>query len=252
VRTAHRKAELRIALEPLRGATIGLVPTMGALHKGHLALIRRARSECETVCVSIFVNPAQFDQPSDLERYPRDQEHDLWLCQEEGIDLVFAPSAEEMYPPGFETWVEVAGASRGLEGDFRPGHFRAVATVCLKLFEIVRPDCAYFGAKDAQQLAVIRQLVRDLDLALSSRNARLSDAEREVALTLPHALQVGVEAARAGGDPVAAAGAALADQRGLSVEYVSVANFDGSRLLAAVHVGSTRLIDNLPLEGADS
>lgn len=268
MRTTHRKAELRIALEPLRSGTIGLVPTMGALHEGHLALIRRARAECDTVCVSIFVNPAQFDQPADLERYPRDEERDLWLCQEEGIDLVFVPSAEEMYPPGFATWAEVEGVSSGLEGDSRPGHFRAVATVCLKLFGIVRPDFAYFGTKDAQQLAVIRRLVCDLDLtleihsvetvrdpdglALSSRNARLTEAEREIALALPRALLAGVVAARTGSDPVAAAAAALAAQPGLATEYVSEADFDGRRLLAAVKVGLTRLIDNLPLEGTVS
>ena len=230
---------------------VGLVPTMGALHAGHEALIAAARAECDHVVVSIFVNSAQFDSAADLAAYPRDEERDAELAAATGADVVFAPSAEEMYPPGFQTWVEVEELSRGLEGDYRPGHFRGVATVCLKLFNIVRPQFAYFGQKDAQQVAVVRRLVQDLNLdltvrsiatvrdadglALSSRNARLSAEERARALALPRAL--------ATRDPEAAR--ALLD--GLEVDYVEVADFDPPVLAAAVRVGSTRLIDNVVL-----
>ena len=237
-------------LPPSEGIT-GLVPTMGALHAGHEALIAAARAECDHVVVSVFVNTAQFDDASDLAAYPRDTERDAEIAAAAGADVVFAPSAEEMYPPGFQTWVEVEELSRGLEGAHRPGHFRGVATVCLKLFNIVRPHYAYFGQKDAQQLAVIRRLVDDLNLdlrvrsvetvrdtdglALSSRNARLSPAERALAAALPRAL--------ATGDPVAAR--ELLD--GLEIDYVEVADFDPPVLAAAVRVGSTRLIDNVVL-----
>jgi pantoate--beta-alanine ligase len=230
---------------------VGLVPTMGALHAGHEALIAAARSECEVVVVSLFVNAAQFDEDSDLAAYPRDEARDAAVAEEAGADLLFAPSAAEMYPPGYQTWVAVEELSRGLEGEHRPGHFRGVATVCLKLFNIVRPRFAYFGQKDAQQVAVVRRLVRDLNLdltvrsiptvrdaeglALSSRNARLSAEERTLALALPRAL--------ATRDPNAAR--ALLD--GLDVDYVAVADFDPPVLAAAVRVGSTRLIDNVIL-----
>ena len=230
---------------------IGLVPTMGALHAGHEALIAAARAECDTVVVSVFVNSAQFDNAADLAAYPHDEEHDLELAAASGADVVFAPAASELYPPGFQTWVEVEQLSRGLEGEHRPGHFRAVATVCLKLFNIVRPQFAYFGQKDAQQLAVVRRLVSDLNLdltvrsiptvrdldglALSSRNVRLSVEERALALALPRALATrDADAARA-----------LLD--GLEVDYVAVADFDPPVLAAAVRVGSTRLIDNVVL-----
>ena len=242
----------RIAdLAPLDG-DVGLVPTMGALHAGHEALIAAARAACETVVVSVFVNPAQFGDPDDLAAYPRDEERDVRIAEAAGADVVFAPAVEELYPPGFQTWVEVEGLSRCLEGVHRPGHFRGVATICLKLFNIVRPRYAYFGQKDAQQLAVLRRMVRDLDLdvtvvsvptvrdadglALSSRNARLSASERELALALPRALATrDAEAARA----------ALA---GLEVDYVERADFDPPVLAAAIRVGSTRLIDNVVLE----
>ena len=246
------------SIERLRGelarrqGSVGLVPTMGSLHGGHLALFAAARAECDTVVASVFVNPAQFDQAADLAAYPRDEARDAALAEEAGIDLLFAPRPEEIYPAGFQTWVDVEELSRVLEGEYRPGHFRGVATVCLKLFNIVRPDRVYFGQKDAQQIAVIRRLVRDLDLdltvrsiptvrdvdglALSSRNTRLSPAEREAALALPRAL--------ATRDPDAAR-AALA---GLEVDYVEVADFDPPVLAAAVRVGSTRLIDNVILE----
>jgi len=232
---------------------VGLVPTMGALHAGHEALIAAARAECETVVVSLFVNAAQFNEDADLVAYRRDEARDAAIAEEAGADVLFAPAADEMYPPGYQTWVDVDELSRGLEGAHRPGHFRAVATVCLKLFNIVRPRFAYFGQKDAQQLAVVRRLVRDLDLdltvrsiptvrdadglALSSRNARLSAEERALALSLPRAL--------ATRDPDAAR--AMLD--GLDVDYVEVADFDPPVLAAAVRVGSTRLIDNVILDG---
>ncbi len=262
MRTARTVAELREALEPLRvGFTVGLVPTMGAFHEGHLSLFRAARAECDAVVASLFVNPAQFDDPADLERYPRDESRDARLAEEAGVDFLFAPAPEEIYPPGFRTWVEVE--DEGAEGAARPGHFRGVATVCLKLFAIVRPQRAYFGQKDGQQAAIIRRLVRDLalelevrvlptvrdtdGLALSSRNLLLSPEEREVALHLPRALAAGAEAHRSGADPVAAARAAL---NGLVPDYVELLDLDGARVLAsAVRIGSTRLIDNVVLEG---
>ncbi len=230
---------------------MGLVPTMGALHAGHEALIAAARAECDTVVVSIFVNAAQFEDDSDLAAYPRDQARDAELAGAAGADVVFAPSAAEIYPPGYQTWVEVEELSRELEGKFRPGHFRGVATVCLKLFNIVRPQFAYFGQKDAQQVAVIRRMVSDLNLdltvrsiatvrdpdglALSSRNARLSVEERALALALPRALATRDR------------DAAWALLDGLDVDYVEVADFDPPVLAAAVRVGSTRLIDNVVL-----
>jgi pantoate--beta-alanine ligase len=234
------------------------VPTMGSFHEGHLALFRAAREECDVVVASLFVNPAQFGPAEDLARYPRDEARDARLAEQEGVDVLFAPAPEEMYPPGYQTWIEVTELSRDLEGAARPGHFRGVATVCCKLFNLVRPARAYFGQKDAQQAAVVRRLVRDLNLeveirvlptvrdadglALSSRNAYLSPEERQRALALPHALRLGARAA----DPVAAARAAL---DGLDVDYVAVADYDPPVLAAAVRVGSTRLIDNVPLEG---
>ena len=188
---------------------------MGALHEGHVALLRAARQENHAVVMSLFVNPAQFDEQADLDAYPRDEARDLAIADAEGVDVVFAPAAEELYPPGFATWVDPDETAA--EGEARPGHFRGVATVCLKLFNLVRPERAYFGQKDAQQVAVMRALVRDLNLpveirvvrtvrdadglALSSRNGHLSPAERERAVGLPRAL-----AAAAGApDPVAAA-----------------------------------------------
>ena len=169
MRTARTIAEVRRALAPLRSGRIGLVPTMGAFHEGHLSLFRAAREECDTVVASLFVNPAQFAEGVDLDRYPRGEDRDARLGQEAGLDLLFAPPAEEMYPEGFQTWVEVAELGSVLEGAFRPGHFRAVATVCLKLFNIIRPDVAYFGQKDAQQVEVVRRMIRDLDIELPLR-----------------------------------------------------------------------------------
>jgi pantoate--beta-alanine ligase len=253
VKTIRSIVELREELAG-RSGTLGLVPTMGALHAGHRALIDAARSECDTVVVSLFVNPAQFNEAADLAAYPRDEERDAAMAADAGVDILFAPEPSEIYPDGFQTWVDVEELSRGLEGAYRPGHFRGVATVCLKLFNIVRSTRAYFGQKDAQQAAVVKQLVRDLNLeleirvvptvrdddglALSSRNAYLSPEEREAALALPRALATkDVDHARE----------LLA---GLDVDYVEEANFNGQRVLAAaVRIGKTRLIDNVVLEG---
>ena len=259
--------ELHDALAPQRpDHELGLVPTMGALHEGHRALLEAARAENDVVVMSAFVNPAQFGPGEDLERYPRDEESDARLAEEWGVDHLFSPSVAQMYPEGFDTWVEVGDVAGGLEASARPGHFRGVATICLKLFNLVRPSRAYFGEKDAQQAAVIRQLVRDLNVpleirvvptvrdtdgvAVSSRNAYLSADEREAARALPHALAAGAEAYGNGGDASGAAGALLAAEPRLEPEYVEVARLDGrTYLLAAVRVGRTRLIDNVVLEG---
>jgi pantoate--beta-alanine ligase len=270
VRTIRTIAELREALrEPrARGERIGLVPTMGAFHAGHLSLIAAAREACDVVVVSLFVNPAQFNAAEDLDRYPRDEAADARTAQDAGVDLLFAPSADELYPPGFDTWVEPGELGRILEGEMRPGHFRGVATVCTKLFSIAEPAVAFFGQKDAQQVAVIRRLVSDLNLpleivafptvrdedglALSSRNRFLSAGERLAALALPRALRAGLAAHREGRDAVDAARAVLDAERGLTVEYVAAADLDGPTLAAAVRVGSTRLIDNVALTGDPS
>jgi len=232
--------------------TVGLVPTMGAFHEGHLALFRAARAENDLVVASLFVNPAQFAANEDLDAYPRDEQRDSKTAEEAGVDLLFAPETGELYPPGFQTWVEVEELGSRLEGEQRPGHFRGVATICLKLFNIVRPDRAYFGQKDAQQVAVVKRMVRDLDLevairvvptvrdadglALSSRNAYLSPKERELALALPRALAT-KDAAQA-----------RARLNGLDVDYVEVADFEPRVLAAALRVGKTRLIDNVVLD----
>ncbi len=246
MRTVRTAAELRAVP---RSGSVGLVPTMGAFHEGHLSLFRAARAENDVVVVSLFVNPAQFAPGEDLARYPRDEERDARLAAEAGADVLFVPAVEEIYPPGFQTWVDVEELGRRLEGEHRPGHFRGVATVCLKLFNLVHPDRAYFGQKDAQQAAVVRRLVRDLaleveirvaptvrdkdGLALSSRNAYLSPDERRAALALPRALE--------------ARDRSLLN--GLEVDYFEEADFEPRVLAAAVRVGGTRLIDNVVLEG---
>ena len=257
MRIARTIAEL-----PHPAGSVGLVPTMGAFHAGHLALFEAARAENDVVVASLFVNPAQFGKGEDLARYPRDEERDSRLAEEAGVDVLFAPSADELYPEEFATWVDVGELGDKLEGEFRPGHFRGVATVCLKLFNIVRPGRAYFGQKDAQQAAVVKQLVRDLNLgleirvvptvrdddglALSSRNAYLSPEERETVLALPKALWTGRDAFLTGSDPVKEARRFL---HGLDVDYVDVADLNGQKVLAAaVRVGKTRLIDNVVLE----
>jgi pantoate--beta-alanine ligase len=254
MRTCRTIEELRAALGSRRDGSIALVPTMGALHDGHRSLLRAARRECATVVMSLFVNPAQFGEAADLEVYPRDEPHDLGVAADEDVDVVFVPSTAEMYPPGFQTWVEVTELGAMLEGEFRPGHFRGVATVCLKLFNLVRPDVVFFGQKDAQQVEVLQRMIDDLGLdlelralptvrdadglALSSRNKRLSAEERERALALPRAL--------ATRDPVTARG--ILDAAGLDVDYVEIAPFHPPVLAAAVRLGTTRLIDNAPLE----
>lgn len=254
--------DLRDRLRPRRAAgPVGFVPTMGALHRGHTTLLNVARRECAVVVASVFVNPTQFNDPADLAAYPRVEDRDAELAADAGVDVLFVPGVDEVYPPGHATSVSVGGAAIGYEGDHRPGHFDGVATVCLKLFSMVQADVAYFGQKDAQQLAVIRQMVRDFNLplaihvvptvrdadglALSSRNVRLSAADRQRALAIPRALGRGVAAHRAGGDVVAAARAELAE---VEVEYVAVVPFHGDpTLVVAARVGATRLIDNVPL-----
>ena len=265
MRIVRTVADVHEALrEPRRrGERIGLVPTMGAFHAGHVALMEAARASSDVVVVSLFVNPSQFNAADDLARYPRDEESDAALAAAADVDVLFAPSPAELYPDGFDTWVEPGTLATVLEGAIRPRHFRGVATVCAKLFAIVQPDAAWFGQKDAQQVAVIRRMVADLNLpleievlptvrdvdglALSSRNRFLTDAEREVALALPRALDAGLEAHRRGKEPVRAVRDVLDREGGLTVDYVAVAEFGVPTLLAAVRVGDTRLIDNVPL-----
>jgi pantoate--beta-alanine ligase len=256
---------------------LGLVPTMGYLHDGHLSLVSRARAECRSVAVSIFVNPTQFAPTEDLARYPRDLERDLRQLEAAGADMVWTPTPEIMYPPGYQTWVEVQQVSQGLEGAQRPGHFRGVATVVTKLFNAVRPARAYFGQKDAQQAAVIRQMTRDLNfpieivvcpivreadgLAMSSRNVYLSPEQRRAAAVLYQSLKA-AEAAYKGGERQADAlrdvmEKILAEEPLAKVQYVSCADYDtlqelekvtGKTLLSmAVFFGKTRLIDNTVL-----
>ena len=263
-----------------RGESVGLAPTMGALHAGHLSLIERARAECDRVAVSLFVNPTQFNQAEDLEKYPRAFEADLAACERAGVDWLFAPSAEEMYPRTPRTFVDVEELTQGLCGAFRPGHFRGVTTVVAKLFHIVQPDRAYFGEKDFQQLAVIERMTRDLDfpveivgcpvvrepdgLAMSSRNARLSAGERKAALALSRALQAAARAVVGGetdSEAIRASARAVLDAEPLArVEYVEVvhpetleplARVEGdARMALAVWIGEVRLIDNAPLISA--
>lgn len=246
---------------------IGLVPTMGAFHEGHLSLFRASVAECDVTVVSLFVNPTQFGPAEDLARYPRDEDRDLHLADKAGVNLLFVPSVDEIYPAGFSTSVDIGELGTVLEGAVRPGHFRGVATVCLKLFNIVQPSAAYFGRKDAQQVAVIRTLIRDLNLplelrvaptirdddglALSSRNAYLRPDQRERALALPRALHAGLDAWRARSrtdDAVRAARSILDATAGISVDYVAVADLDGPTLAGAIRVGSTHLIDNVLLD----
>lgn len=255
--------DLRHSLQaPRAHGIVGLVPTMGALHEGHAALLQAARRECDTVVATLFVNPTQFGDPADLQAYPRDEASDARIAEAAGVDVLFAPTADEVYRSGHATWVTVDGPAVGLEGAFRPGHFRGVATVCLKLFLMAAPHRAYFGQKDAQQVAVVSRMIADLDvavelrviptvraadgLALSSRNARLSADERARAAAIPRALDAGLRAARGGRDPVAAARAELG---ALAVDYVAVADFNGHPTLAiAARAGRTRLIDNVRLD----
>ncbi|MCH7809798.1 MAG: pantoate--beta-alanine ligase [Chloroflexi bacterium] len=273
MRTITTVAEMTAARDAATG-TVGLVPTMGFLHEGHLSLVRRSRADCHTVAVSIFVNPAQFGRGEDLDRYPRAEKRDLALLRDEGADLIFMPTAEEVYPPGFDDWVEVRGPiAERLEGEHRPGHFRGVTTVVARLFRIVRPDRAYFGEKDAQQLRVIRRLTHDLGLpvevlglpivrepdglAMSSRNAYLSPDDRTRALALSRALGEAEQSVRQGerdAGVIRTAARRTLDAAGVGVDYVSVADEKTlaeletidrpALLLLAALVGATRLIDN--------
>jgi pantoate--beta-alanine ligase len=281
VRTVRTVRELRDALAPERraGRTIGLVPTMGAFHDGHLSLIRRARRDCDVVVVSLFVNPTQFAPSEDLDAYPRDEQRDAGLAEAEGVDLLFAPPIEEVYPDGFATTVTVGGITEMLEGHPTrrgPSHFAGVTTVVTKLFNMAGPDVAYFGQKDAQQALVLRKLVRDLDipvrievcptvrdpdgLALSSRNAYLTEPERRQALALSRALRAAdaaVEAGERDAEAVLRAARAELDGAGIEPEYLElrsttdltpVERVNGSTLLAvAARVGRARLIDNVVL-----
>ncbi len=258
------------------GASISFVPTMGALHEGHLSLVRLARRECPFVVVSIFVNPLQFAPGEDLARYPRREEDDLAALDREHVSAVYLPAAQDLYPRGFSTAIEVGGVSEGGEGSARPGHFRGVATVVAKLFLQVTPDVAVFGQKDLQQVAVVRRMIRDLDfplrlvvgetvrepdgLAMSSRNAFLSPEDRRLAAAFPRALFEAREDVDRGERDAAKVTAVVRrklTEAGLTVDYVDVIDPDtmspvrlaatGSVLAAAVRVGSTRLIDNVQL-----
>jgi len=269
--------DLRAARLSLYG-TVGLVPTMGYLHEGHLSLIRRAKTECESVVVSIFVNPTQFGANEDLSKYPRDFKRDLELIEPLGVDLVWNPTAEIMYPTGYQTWVEVETLTRSLEGAIRPSHFKGVTTVVAKLFNAIQPHKAYFGQKDAQQAAVLRQMVRDLNfplemivcpttreadgLAMSSRNKYLDSAERQAATILFRALSEAKSAYESGERNAEKLRIVmkdmLASEPRVQMQYVSCADYDtleeldvvsGKALLSmAVLVGKTRLIDNFVLE----
>ena len=262
--------------EKLKGRKIGFVPTMGALHKGHLALIQKAREDCDFVVVSIFVNPTQFGAGEDFERYPRDLSKDLRLCEEEGVDVVFAPSVQDMYPEDFSTWVEVKGRlTETLEGSFRPGHFRGVTTVVTKLFNIVSPDVSYFGRKDYQQALIVKKMVRELNiatqivllptvreedgLASSSRNKYLSDEERKKARVLYRSLLRAKTEIEDGEDNPSRIISSMEDlireEGPLRIDYIAIVDPDtlepverieGKVLIAiAAQVGKTRLIDNI-------
>ena len=277
MKTVSTLSDLRTARLSLYG-TVGLVPTMGFLHEGHLSLVRRAKVECDSVVVSIFVNPTQFGANEDLSKYPRDLERDLSLLEPLGVDVVWNPTPEIMYPVGYQTWVEVEALTRPLEGSIRTSHFKGVTTVVAKLFNAVQPQKAYFGQKDAQQVAVIRQMVRDLNfpiemvvcpttreadgLAMSSRNKYLEGADRPAAIILFRALSA-AKAAYEGGERNgeklrAVMKDTLATEPRAQSQYVSCADYDtleeldvvkGKTLLSmAVILGKTRLIDNFVLE----
>ncbi|MDP3879187.1 MAG: pantoate--beta-alanine ligase [Dehalococcoidales bacterium] len=274
-------AETIAGMRPIRQhlvGPVGFVPTMGYLHDGHLALVKRAKTENTSVVVSIFVNPTQFGPQEDLASYPRDTQRDLALLEKEKTDVVFMPSADEMYPPGAETWVEVTGITKRLEGASRPTHFRGVTTVVAKLFNIVQPDRAYFGQKDAQQVTVIRKMVVDLNmpleiipcptvresdgLAMSSRNTYLSPRERRAAVVLNQALRLTRESWAHGEKDTEKLRRLITDlirqQPLAAIDYVSIADAEtleelnevkpSALVSLAVKIGNTRLIDNVVLE----
>ena len=281
MQTATELDVLRTAVAAFRdaGESLALVPTMGALHEGHLTLVREARARADRVAVSIFVNPTQFGPNEDLDAYPRQMEEDARLLEAEGVDLLWAPNVAQMYPEGFATTISVAGVSEGFCGATRPGHFDGVATVVCKLFNQVRPDTALFGEKDWQQLAVIRRMARDLDLtaphvdaivgvptvreadglAMSSRNRYLSPEQREAAATLPRAMREAIERIEAGADvhtTLETLEQALTRAGFSSVDYAAIADAASltrldrlgeapARLLVAARIGGTRLIDNM-------
>jgi pantoate--beta-alanine ligase len=272
--------EMRAACRAIRrnGQSLGLVPTMGALHAGHIALVRAARSQCDVVAASIFVNPTQFGPNEDFAKYPRTFEQDCAMLTSEGVALVFAPQPEEMYPSGASSFVEVEGVGDRLDGASRPGHFRGVATVVAKLFHIAAPDKAFFGQKDAAQVAVLRRMVCDLNfdlelvvcptvrepdgLALSSRNRYLSAEERTRALVLSNSLKAISAAYRAGQKDVSrlldAGRHAIAAEPEVRIDYLAIVDWEtllpliearaGALVAVAAHVGNTRLIDNIVLE----
>ena len=276
MRTFSQVAPLRVSLRGLReeGKTIGFVPTMGALHDGHLTLMRKAKGECDVVVASIFVNPSQFGQNEDFAAYPRDLNRDLQMVSNAGVDTVFVPETSEIYPNGFQTIVDVPVLGSILEGAIRPGHFRGVATVVTKLFNIVQPERAYFGQKDYQQLLVIEQMVRDLNipvkiimvptvreadgLAMSSRNAYLNPEQRQAAVLLSHLLNRAKDLINSGQTDVvkvkADLEAILAEEPMAAVDYIAFAHpetlapletlNEAAALLLAVRIGKTRLIDN--------
>src|SRR6202140_3429605 len=273
-------SEARAACRDARAGRkrLGLVPTMGALHEGHLSLVRAAKAQCRTVAVSILVNPTQFGPTEDLSKYPRQFDRDCQLLEKEGIDVLFAPSVEEIYPNGHVTWVLVEGLSEKLDGRSRPGHFRGVTTVVAKLFNIIEPDAAFFGQKDAAQLAVIRRMVRDLNfpveivacpivreadgLAMSSRNAYLSGEERSRAIVLHRSLEEAEKRFRAGernsNRLISAARELISSEPNVRVDYLEMVDPESLEpveiisgkvlLVVAAYVGTTRLIDNIALE----
>jgi pantoate--beta-alanine ligase len=276
---AIARVRARVADARSAGDRIGLVPTMGALHAGHARLVELARAECDLLIVSIFVNPLQFERPDDLQKYPRAMDADVALCSAAGVDIVFAPAVEEMYPRAMDHFIEVGRVAEHLCGHVRPGHFRGVATVVMKLLQIAQPDRAYFGEKDAQQLAVIRRMVADFNvavtivgvptvreadgLAISSRNQRLGADERRAATVLYRALEDARACVAAGQTDVAALKAAaerlVAQQPGVRLEYFEVvdpvemqpvAHITGEAVIAGgIWVGGTRLIDNVRIGG---
>lgn len=280
MRVTKSIAETRAAARALKssGKKLGLVPTMGALHDGHLSLIGLAKQQCDAVAASIFVNPKQFGPNEDFAKYPRSFERDREMLETAGVDLLFAPTVEEMYPPGSTTFVNVEGVSERLDGVSRPGHFRGVSTVVSKLFHIVEPDKAFFGQKDAAQVAIIERMVRDLDLpveivvgpivrepdglAMSSRNAYLNPTERKQALVLSRALRTVESSIRNGtvgtNQLIDAARQVFAQEPEVRVDYVAIVNPEtlepvddvskGALIAVAAYVGNTRLIDNVVVE----